>query len=58
MNAAPLTEFYQEVTTCTGAELSTLLPSGIQQEVGHFNVFNLADRETNDSVSLPELLQD
>jgi AraC family transcriptional activator of pobA len=43
MNAAPLTEFYQEVSACTGAELSALLPSGIQQEVGHFNVFNLAD---------------
>jgi AraC family transcriptional activator of pobA len=43
MNAAPLAEFYQEVTTCTGAELSTLLPSGIQQEVGHFNVFSIAD---------------
>jgi AraC family transcriptional activator of pobA len=43
MNAAPLAEFYQEVTTCTGAELSALLPSGIQQEVGHFNVFSIAD---------------
>lgn len=43
MNAAPLAEFYQEVTTCTGAELSTLLPSGIQQEVGHFNVFSITD---------------
>ena len=43
MPASPLAEFYQEVTTCTGAELSTLLPSGIQQEVGHFNVFSIAD---------------
>ncbi|TVT37849.1 helix-turn-helix domain-containing protein [Hymenobacter setariae] len=43
MTAAPLTEFYQEVTACTGAELSTLLPSGIQQEVGHFNVFDVAE---------------
>jgi AraC family transcriptional activator of pobA len=43
MNAAPLAEFYQEVTTCTGAELSALLPSGIQQEVGHFNVFSITD---------------
>ena len=42
MNAAPLAEFYQELTSCTGTDLSTLLPSGIQQEVGHFNVFNLA----------------
>lgn len=43
MRAAPLAEFYQELTTCMGAELSALLPSGIQQEVGHFNVFDLAD---------------
>jgi AraC family transcriptional activator of pobA len=43
MNAAPLAEFYQEVTTCTGADLSALLPSGIQQEVGHFNVFSIAN---------------
>lgn len=43
MLAAPLAELYQELTTCTGTELSALLPSGIQQEVGHFNVFNLAD---------------
>jgi len=41
MQSALLTEFYQELTTCTGSELSALLPSGIQQEVGHFNVFNL-----------------
>lgn len=43
MSAVPLAEFYREVTACTGAALSTLLPSGIQQEVGHFNVFNLVD---------------
>ncbi len=43
MKAAPLADFYRELTTCTGAELSTLLPSGIQQEIGHFNVFNLTE---------------
>jgi len=43
MRAAPLAEFYQELTTYTGAELSALLPSHIQQELGHFNVFDLAD---------------
>ena len=43
MNVTPLAEFYHEVTDCTGAELSTLLPSGIQQEVGHFNVFSISD---------------
>ena len=43
MTAVPLAEFYQEITACTETELSALLPSGIQQEVGHFNVFDLAD---------------
>ncbi|WP_139924477.1 AraC family transcriptional regulator [Hymenobacter sp. DG01] len=41
MKAAPLAEFYHDVTACTGAELSALLPDGIQQDVGHFNVFEL-----------------
>ncbi|MDQ2772995.1 MAG: helix-turn-helix transcriptional regulator [Bacteroidota bacterium] len=31
------------MTTATGLELNTLLPPGIQREVGHFNVFDLAD---------------
>ncbi|TGE08785.1 helix-turn-helix domain-containing protein [Hymenobacter fodinae] len=38
----PLEEFYQELTTCTGGELDALLPSGIQKDIGHFNVFDLA----------------
>lgn len=42
MSASTLAEFYQELTTPAGAELGTLLPSGIQQEVGHFNVFDVA----------------
>jgi len=43
MNTAPLAEFYQEATACIGAELGALLPTGIQQEVGHFNVFKMPD---------------
>ena len=43
MKTTSLKEFYQQMTTITGTELSTLLPSGIQQEIGHFNVFNLDD---------------
>ncbi len=43
MKSTSLDEFYQQMTTMVGTELSTLLPSGIQQEVGHFNVFNLDD---------------
>jgi AraC family transcriptional activator of pobA len=34
---------YQELAPCTSLNLSTLLPGGIQREVGHFNVFDLAD---------------
>lgn len=57
MKPAPLAEFYQEVSSCTGAELSALLPSGIQQEVGHFNVFNLADlwQPTREKPTVPYL---
>jgi AraC family transcriptional activator of pobA len=57
MSTAPLAEFYHEMTACTGAELSTLLPSGIQQEVGHFNVFNLADiwQATHEKPAAPSL---
>lgn len=43
MKATSLEEFYQQMTTGTGAELHTLLPNGIQQEVGHFNVFDLTE---------------
>lgn len=43
MKTSPLAEFYHNLTDCTGADLSKLLPSSIQQEVGHFNVFSLTD---------------
>jgi AraC-like DNA-binding protein len=42
MPTAPLAEFYEEITACTSPELNALLPSGIQQDVGHFNVFSLS----------------
>jgi AraC family transcriptional activator of pobA len=38
-----LTALYQEIAPCTGTDLSTLLPSGIQREVGHFNVFEVPE---------------
>ncbi|MDO7876156.1 AraC family transcriptional regulator [Hymenobacter sp. ASUV-10] len=47
MKAIALEEFYQQMTTGTGAELHTLLPNGIQQEVGHFNVFDLSELMRN-----------
>ncbi|WP_324672249.1 helix-turn-helix transcriptional regulator [Hymenobacter sp. GOD-10R] len=43
MTTTALTTLYQELAPCTSSDLSTLLPGGIQREVGHFNVFNLAD---------------
>jgi AraC-like DNA-binding protein len=43
MTTTALNDLYQELAPCTGHDLSTLLPGGIQREVGHFNVFDLAD---------------
>ncbi|MGI4865160.1 MAG: helix-turn-helix domain-containing protein [Janthinobacterium lividum] len=43
MKAVSLTEFYQQITTATHADLDALLPTGIQKEIGHFNVFDVAD---------------
>lgn len=43
MTTSTLTALYQELAPCTSLDLNTLLPSGIQREVGHFNVFNIAD---------------
>jgi len=38
-----LDDFYQQLATAAGTGLHTLLPLGIQREIGHFNVFNVAD---------------
>ncbi|MBO2012835.1 helix-turn-helix domain-containing protein [Hymenobacter negativus] len=43
MKALSLDEFYQHFATSTEVELSTLLPPDIQREIGHFNIFNIAD---------------
>ncbi|MDF7815769.1 helix-turn-helix transcriptional regulator [Hymenobacter sp. YC55] len=43
MTTTTLRALYQELIPCTSPDLSTLLPPGIQREVGHFNVFNMAD---------------
>jgi AraC-like DNA-binding protein len=43
MTTAALKANYQELAPCTSLDLSTLLPTGIQREVGHFNVFSIAD---------------
>ncbi|UOQ71498.1 helix-turn-helix domain-containing protein [Hymenobacter cellulosilyticus] len=43
MTSTALHTLYQELAPCTSLDLSTLLPGGIQREVGHFNVFDIAD---------------
>ncbi len=41
MKTAPLSALYEEMITYTHTDLATLLPNGIQKEVGHFNVFDI-----------------
>ena len=43
MTTTALSTLYQELAPCIGPDLTKLLPGGIQREVGHFNVFDLAD---------------
>ena len=43
MKAVSLNTFYDQMATLTSTAPNALLPSGIQREIGHFNVFNLAD---------------
>ncbi|TVT39290.1 helix-turn-helix domain-containing protein [Hymenobacter setariae] len=43
MTTAALSASYEELTFATGRDLHTLLPPGIQREVGHFNVFDMGD---------------
>lgn len=37
-----LEEFYKEAADFTGQEIKDLLPPGINREIGHFNIFDLA----------------
>ena len=36
-------DFYQQLVTASDNDLRTLLPSGINKEIGHVNVFSVAD---------------
>lgn len=42
IKSASLTDFYREVAGFTGRDVNSLLPPGIDKEVGHFNVFDVA----------------
>ena len=43
MKLKSIDEFYQEISGDSGTEPNTLLPKGIQKEIGHFNVFNIKE---------------
>lgn len=58
MKTTTLDEFYHEIAVVAGTELHSLLPPGIQREVGHFNIFNVTDlfrryRENPDKPPMP-----
>ena len=38
-----LEEFYEEISGFMGTDINSLLPPGINKEIGHFNVFDLSD---------------
>lgn len=40
---ATLEDFYREAAAFTGKDIHTLLPPGITKEVGHFNIFDIAE---------------
>ncbi|MGA0557194.1 helix-turn-helix domain-containing protein [Larkinella sp. VNQ87] len=55
MKIASFEELSVRLLTGSPTDLSALLPSSIQQEVGHFNVFNLTDYQqtTRDKPTVP-----
>ncbi|MBE7175939.1 MAG: helix-turn-helix transcriptional regulator [Mucilaginibacter polytrichastri] len=50
-----LDEFYEHIATITGRNIHSLLPPGINKEIGHFNVFDIADtiRESRRRSEMP-----
>lgn len=43
MKSTSLEEFYREASGFTGKEVTALLPPGINKEIGHFNIFDIAE---------------
>lgn len=43
IKSTTLDEFYKEISNFTGSDINTLLPPGINKEIGHFNVFDISD---------------
>ncbi|MEH0153504.1 helix-turn-helix transcriptional regulator [Limibacter armeniacum] len=50
-----LEDFYKEAAIFTGKDIEKLLPPGINKEIGHFNVFDIADtiREVKRKQEMP-----
>lgn len=42
IHTTSLEEFYQQAAEFTGTDISALLPPGINTEIGHFNIFDIA----------------
>ena len=38
-----LEQFYKDAAIFTGRDINTLLPAGINKEIGHFNIFDIAE---------------
>lgn len=43
IKSTTLDEFYREAARFTGKDIQSLLPPGIHKEIGHFNVFDIAE---------------
>ncbi len=43
IKSTSLNEFYQEFADFTGVDIAELLPPDISREIGHFNIFDIAD---------------
>jgi AraC-like DNA-binding protein len=43
MQTTTVDDFYKEIASKTNASIEALLPDGINREIGHFNIFNVAD---------------
>src|SRR6478735_3322443 len=43
MKSKSIEEFYEEISGGSSTESNSLLPNGIQKEIGHFNVFSIKE---------------
>lgn len=43
MDNITIEEFYKQMTASGEVEISSILPNGLDKEIGHFNIFSIAD---------------